>query len=313
MSEPITHMAVSEDAARIALVSDRIAGAFKTSIRNHMDVIRLGGMTRQGDSHTLSFMDYVKENWETRTDEGYVEEKLAFLIGWRGHQAADQRFKGEYRALDRDHYTQNRQSPSDTSIYHDIVVFHEVYGSGKEVPLSPSTLDYRLETHPAFNALEMNSLEKLIVPVQQRQLLELQAYVDDDEGFGKWVGLTVGGGDERRRMQRFRIDMERFYSARNKPSVDRMRRFIAEPNFYNRDDHLIKLARAVQKGEPDSSIDLNGALHAAKDQSQYAQAVMRGYEYIEAASDYFEENIDSDTFLYRSRVGDIHGPRSQQN
>lgn len=313
MSEPITHMAISEDSARIALTSDAITDAFKTCINHHMDAVRLGGMTRQGDEYTLEFIDFAKDNWSSRNQGDYLEEKLAFLLGWRGHLAADQRFKGEYRILDLDHYTQNRPSPSDTSIYHDVVVFHEVYGSGKEEPLSASTLDYRLETHPAFKALDMNALEQMIVPVQQRQLLELQAYVDDDEDFDKWAGLTVGGGDERRRVQRFRIDMERFYSARNKPSVDRMRRFIAEPNFYNRDDNLIKLARSVQSGEPDTSIDLDGALHAAKDQSQYAQAVRQGYIYIQAASDYFDGTIDSDRFLYLSRVGDIHAPRSQQN
>lgn len=313
MSEPITHMAISEDAARLALVSGRITEAFKTCIRNQMDVLRLGAMTRHGDSNTLEFINYAKENWDSRSDENYVEEKLAFLIGWRGHLAADQRFKGEYRALDREHYDYNRPSPSNTSLYHDIVVFHEVYDSGNAPPLSPSSLDYRLETHPAFKAVDMNALEKAIVPIHQRQLLELQKYLKEEDDFNSWISLTVGGGEKSRQLQRFRIDMERYYSARNKPSIDYMRRFIAEPNFYNRDDNLIKIARLVQEGTLDTGIDFDGAIHAAKDQSQYAQAIRRGYEYIEAASDYFEGSIDEDTFLYRSRIGDIHGPRSQQN
>ena len=66
-----------------------------------------------------------------------------------------------------------------------------------------------------------------------------------------------------------------------------MRRYIFEANFYNRNDPLIQLARSIQHGKPDRSIDLQEAVEAAASQSQYAQAVRKRYRYLEACSECF--------------------------
>jgi hypothetical protein len=45
----------------------------------------------------------------------HVEEKLAFLLGWRTHQAADRRFKPVYRQLQPEHYA--KEPNPDTADY----------------------------------------------------------------------------------------------------------------------------------------------------------------------------------------------------
>jgi hypothetical protein len=61
--------------------------------------------------------------------------------------------------------------------------------------------------------------------------------------------------------------------------------------------------RSIQNGTPDTSIDLQTALEAAATQSQYAQALRRGYIYLQAASDLFERRIDDEAFKDRLERG----------
>lgn len=312
MSEFLTHTAIGEDSSRLALMSDTISDAFKVCIENHMDAIILGAATRSGDAYTIKLLDYARDRWDSRQDGDYVEETLAYLIGWRTHLAGDRTFKGVFRVVDNDHYAENRPSPSDASIYHDIVVYHEVFDSGRRQPWSPSTLDFRMETHPAFKALDVLAIEDAFVPMWRQQLLELHSYLSDDEDFGQWIANIVGGDGIRPRTERFDVDLYRYTVARQHPKMDFMRRFIAEPNFYDRSDELIRLARSLQRGERDTSIDLHNALKAAEHQSQYAQGIKLGYDYLQAASDYFEGHIDAERFQLLSNMGEHHAPRSQR-
>lgn len=313
MSEHLTHVAVAEDAARIALLSDNINEAFKIAINNHMDAVRLGSVGRSGDAYTMEFLHFARDNWNSREDGDFVEEKLAFLIGWRGHLAADRRWKGEYRVVDNEHYANNKPSPSTASIYHDIVVFNEVYDRGKSFPYSKALLDYRLESHPAFKALDVLAVEEVFVPAWRRQLLELQSFLseDADDDFDRFIALTVGGSG-RPRTERFDISMLRYADAAQQPHKDFMRRFIAEPNFYDRSNAIIRLARSQQQGYTDTSINLQYAVEMAKDQSQYAQALSLAFTYYQAASDYFEGKINEERFRLLSNMGEHHAPRSQR-
>ena len=52
MSENITHTAVTDDCARLALDSPAICDAFKLCLREHLEIARLGGVTRSGDRFT---------------------------------------------------------------------------------------------------------------------------------------------------------------------------------------------------------------------------------------------------------------------
>lgn len=195
--------------------------------------------------------------------------------------------------LDPEHYRKGddeRGETSDVSIYHDAVVFREVYDWGRRAPFSPSALDFRLESHPASRALASAGLDRLLLPLWQEKLLEIHSR----------PAPSV--------FQTHRITVLRYSLALFHPDPDKMRRYILDPNFYNPGDPLIALARSIQRGGPPGGIALAEALAAAPRQSQYAQALERAWRYLHAASEYFLRRIDEQELEERCDVGKPHVP-----
>jgi hypothetical protein len=283
-----------DDGARLALHSPEICDAFKTAFSKRLDIARFSAMTRSGDNFTVKLLRDVRAKWPTRRDGDMVVEKLAFLLGWRCHLAADRTFKPVYRILQPEHYlklkSEDDSEPSDVTVYHDVVVFREVYGAGRFDPFVPSTLDFRLETHPASRALPAVDLERLMMPLWQESLLGIQS------------------STAMPRFQKVVLDVQRYARAYHSPDPDRMRRYIVEPNFYDANDPIIALVRSIQRGMPRKDIDLKQAVAAAPRQSQYSQALERAYRYLLAASEYFTGKIEEAELQARCDVGKPHVP-----
>lgn len=301
MSEHITHTAVYDDCARLALHSKAICQPFKLCLTRHHEIARLGAITRSGDRFTVQVLRTARESWANRAEGSLVEQKLAFLLGWRCHNAADRQFKPVYRKLDPSHYSGDRQlGPSDVSIYHDVVLFNEVYGGGREFPFVPAALDYQIESHPAATAISIVSAEQLLEAMWRRSLLELQSFLDKPDDHRAWLTRFLA------RYEPFEVDIDRYAQSYYKANLDRLRRFIVDANFYRHSDPLIALVRSIQCEVADQTIDLEDALEAAATQSEYAQALRRGYGYLEAASEFFEHKIDEEELRRRSDIGKPH-------
>ncbi len=293
MSEHITHTAVMDDGARLAVHSGEICEAFKQVLKSKINICRYAAMTRSGDQFTVSLLRALRDRWPRRRPGDLAEEKLAFLLGWRCHLAADRTFKPVYRILQPEHYQTSDDEdgePSDVSIYHDVVVFREVYDCGRAEPFGTSALDYRLETHPAARGMPVRALERIVLPLWQQSLVAIQ---------------TVKDGAH---FQVHRVTVQRYAAAFYNPDPDKLRRYILEPNFYNPRDPLIALARSIQRGAPRRDIVLKDALAGAARQSQYAQALERAYRYLHAASEYFTGKIDERELQVRCDVGKPHVP-----
>ncbi len=304
MSEHITHTVVQDDCVRLARHSSAICEAFKLCLTKHADIARMGAITRSGDKFTVKLLTEARERWAKRKDGDLVEEKLAFVLGWRCHLAADRQFKPIYRQVDSEHYAANRPSPSDASIYHDVIVFREIYGSGAEEPFSPASLDYRLESHPASRAINVGRAEDLLQGMWQRSLLGLQAFTEREDNAETFLKLFFA------RLEPFEVDVDRYAKAYHRTSPEKIRRFIADNNFYNAADPIITLARSIQRGKIDKTINLDEAVKAAATESQYAQALRRGYLYLVAANEFFEGRIDEAQLKSRSDLGKPHVPKS---
>jgi hypothetical protein len=283
-----------DDGARLALHSPSICDAFKLAFTRRPDIARFSAMTRSGDNFTVRLLREVRDRWPQRRDGDRNLEKLSFLLGWRCHLAADRTFKPVYRILQPEHYLKpddDASAPSDVTVYHDIVVFREVYGAGRHEPFSTSSLDYRLEGLPAAAAIPAPSLDRWVLSLWQESLLGIQSAPTFDK------------------FQKVVLDVQRYSRAFHTPDPGLMRRYIIEPNFYNPADPLIALARSLQHGTtPRPAIDLTQAVAAAPKQSQYAQALERAYRYLTAASDYFTRKIDERELERLCDVGKPHVP-----
>ncbi|HBY58866.1 MAG TPA: hypothetical protein DEH78_03535 [Solibacterales bacterium] len=287
MSEHITHVAVFEDCCRLALHSGRLAGPFRTVLNKHWDFARFGSTSRSGDRFSIAILKYCRENWP---DGGKnVEEKLAFVVAWRCHQAADRRFKPVYREVEPEHYAKPNAdnefgAPSESRVLHDVVVYREVYGSGQYPPFMRGLLDDRLHSLAGAQALDYDATFAALGGVWQRTLQQQHP----ERTAGGFVEATAKAPG---RFQRYYVDVQRYAEMFANPDADFMRRFIVEPNFYDRRDPLIALARALQRKEPLPAVPFEKAYALAADQSQYAQSLRMGLRYVFAASDFFEGKI----------------------
>ncbi len=283
MSEHITHVAVFEDSTRIGLSTGRLPQAFHLVLERHWDLARFASASRSGDRHSIPLLKDLKGKWPSRKPGDYVEEKLAFLLGWRTHQAADRRFKPVYRQLQPEHYAKesnpDTSAPSDVSVLHDAVVYREVYGNGEYAPYPPGLLEDRMTSFAASRALDANATLSLFGSVFQKSLLDLQPASQSPEAAPKVF-------------QRFYVDLQRYSEKWASPDPREALAYIYGPNFYNPGDPLIRMARALQRKQPLSGIVFDQAYEAAKSGSQYAQSLRMGVKYLLAAGDFWAGKID---------------------
>lgn len=293
MSENITHTAVTDDCARLARYSSTICPAHKEVLGKHLEIARLGGITRAGGNHVLSLLKRYRVAWPGRQEGDLMAEKLAFVLGWLCHRAADLQMKPIFRAVDPD----CPHRPTDCSVYHDVYLFREVYGAGKHEPYVSDSLAVSADSNAATRAIQTSDVEGALRSLWQRALVALHTFIPDEEDVDGWLERVF------QMRQQFYVDIRRYAEAFARPDPDKVQRFLIDVNFYEASDPLIRLARSIQEGRPDTTIDLHAAVEAAASQSQYAQALRRGMIYLQAASDLFEERIDDETFKDRLERG----------
>ncbi|MGD2174143.1 MAG: hypothetical protein PVJ27_01980 [Candidatus Brocadiaceae bacterium] len=298
MSENITHTAVCDDCCRLILHDTDTCAAFRESLSSHHDAARLGGVTRWGDRFTVDLLGRYREAWPARSEEDRaLPRKLAFVLGWLCHRAADRQLKPVFRATDPD----CDRSPTDCSIYHDVFLFREVYDEGRRAPYAPAVLEQPPESAPAAGALNVAEIEELFRLLAQRALLALHTLMPDPDEADGWLERLF----ERR--QRFRVDIGRYAEAFADPDPDKTRRFIEEINFYDPEEPLIRLARGLQHGEPVESVPLQEALDGAASGCIYARTVRRGCLYLRAANGYFLGRLEEDEVRRRLDIGEPGG------
>ncbi|MFO8006767.1 MAG: hypothetical protein R6V05_03435 [Candidatus Brocadiia bacterium] len=291
MSENITHTAVVDDCRRLALSWPAICAPFKEALRHHHDTTRLGGLTRWGDRFTVELLGRYAETWEKGDGKERAGARLAFVLGWLCHRAADRQMKPVFRAADPD----CEESPTDCSIYHDVFLFLEVYGSGAEEPYSPATLEAPLESLSAGD-VRAADVEELLRAVLQRALLGLHTLKPDARDIEGWLDGLL---DLR---QEYRVSIPRYAKALAEPDAGKVRRFIEEVNFYDPADPLIRLARSIQRNGP-ADVPMEEALEAAGGGSHYARALRRGCRYLQTGSEYFTGRITEEEGRERLDIG----------
>jgi hypothetical protein len=259
----------------------------------HLEIARLGGITRAGGWHILPLLKRYHEVWPSRQEGDWLAEKLAFVLGWLCHRAADLQMKPIFRAVDGD----CTERPTDCSVYHDVFLFREVYGAGKHEPYVPDSLDVTPASSAATRVFQAPEVEGALRSMWQRALVAMHTFVPDQEDVDGWLERVFA------MRQQFYVDIRRYAEAFANPDPDKVQRFLVDVNFYEDSDSLVRLARSIQEGTPDTTIDLPMAVEAAASQSQYAQALRRGMIYLQAASDLFERRIDDETFKDRLERG----------
>ncbi len=297
MSEHITHLAVAEDSARVVSNDPEFNAILLDSIRRFPRALRLGSTTRSGDAFILPLLTKWREDWKENDPR---TQKLAYILGWSGHLAADRTFKPVFRITDLAHYTRGFPGPADASIYHDAIMFSQAYHNGQDPPFRPSALMHDLKGHPAADYVPVSHVESSIGATFRTQLASIKTFLP--EQIEDWEQQWKVQNNEK---QKFNVDLDRYTAAHHHPDPSQLRQFIIEPNFYNPEDPIIRMARDMQeKGKTD--VKLSDALEGTENQSLYAQSLKLGYDFLKTCSDYFGKKISLDQAKVNFRIGKPH-------
>lgn len=269
MSEHITHYAVCDDCLRLMSRMAEIHPALQAAARDHRDIARLGSVTRSTDSFNPQLLQRLRDGWESRRPEENLEKKLAYSLGTLLHRAADRTMKPVFRDLGAG----DAQDPTDVSVYHDVFLFREVYQGGTELPYSPTMFG------------EETAFEETFRVLVQRALLAMHTFIPDRTDPEGWLDRLF------RLRQDFYVEIKRYAQAYHSPDPAKYQAYIVDAGFYDPEDALIRLARAIQNGEtvPDGAV--TAAVDTAAPRTQYAQALQRGMGYLRAANRFFGREI----------------------
>ena len=292
MSESVTHTGILDDCFRLMQVSDPICDAFKEVAESENDFARLGGITRSGDRFTVQLLDRFRKRWAERKPEDKLEPKLAFVLGWLTHRAADRQMKPVFRDAEPD----RTQSPSDCSVYHDAFVFKEVFAGGREAPYSTATFEAGMQSLPAASAFDTADVEAFFRALLQRALIELHTFIPDRDDIEPWLEKLSA------LQQGFYVDVDRYAAAIYKPDPEKVKRFLTDVNFYDREDPIVVAARGIQHGDGTTASQVKEAA-TADAKSHYAQALQMGYGYLCAASEFFSSEMSTEALKARLDVG----------
>lgn len=282
MSEHIVHTAIVDDCLVLIRRSPTIHPAFVAVVSEHAEIARLGGITRSGDKHNPRLLSELRAGYPWAADDSQSATRLAFVIGWLSHRAADRNFKEVFRRLDPD----STLSPRDCSVYHDVWALREVYG------LNAAPFDAEL----LREGRDGTGFERLSRTLVQRALIGVHTLTPEAEP-GAWIDRLV------RTRSTYRVNLHRYADALHRPDPDKVRRFITEPVFYDSDDAIIQLARAGAEAGPvvvDTSVT---------PRSLYGRALARAWRYVSAASAYFAGDLASADLTEQLDIGKPEVPK----
>ena len=296
MSEHITHIAVAEDSARLAARDPAYSDLFREAAAQFPDALRLGSTTRSGDTFIFPLLTEWRGDWQ-RDDPR--TEKLAYVIGWAGHLAADRTFKPTYRITDLAYYLRGFPGPTHATIYQDVASFEHVYAGGQREPFHPATLTHHLSGMPGAELFPVAAVE----PLMAYELADRLARLKDFSALGA-EGWEEHYGTLLSERQRFYVDVARYTEAAEQPAVGRLHQYLLAPNFYDPDDPLLRYTETLRAGDEPAE-DLAAVLATPGD-SLYAQSLVLGHSFFRAISDYFTGAITEEEGRERMRTFQPH-------
>lgn len=173
MSEYITHIAIQEDSARLALHAPNICDAFKYCFKHHGLAARLGSSSRGNSTFIVQNIHHYRDIWASRKVEDRLEDKLAYTLGWITHRAADRFFKPRYGIFDKN---PDNKHPVEIRILHDVETYDKVYDNGALAPFTKGFDERDMASHPAAKLLDLAKAEDLFGPKYQADFLSLQSF-----------------------------------------------------------------------------------------------------------------------------------------
>ena len=285
MSEYLAHVAVLDDAARLAQRSPTIPEPVQSALRHHTEWARIGAMSRGNHLYTVPLLTDYRDRLAAGGLDEPTRQRLAFVMGWIAHRAADIYVKAMHRAtLPERYYFQDERLGGTVSVprlWNDIDLYREVYRDGGRGGIPPGLLSRDLADHPAASALDASAAEPVVHARAMAEMAALHASVaDESTPFEARLDAFLEA------RQPLYVLLERYADRVERPDPEERQRHSVAARFYDAGDPLLQLAEALREGEtPD--VDLGGAVAAAEAEgSQYAQILALTLRWFDAAGDF---------------------------
>jgi hypothetical protein len=291
MSDHIAHLGICDDSFRLAALHPEIHPAFKQVMATHRDIAHLGAVTRTADKWSADIIVHARDH----ADDPLARQKLAFVLGALTHRAADRLtkpitncWKGSPDA------GPSGGEANESKIMQDILVFREVYGSGRGAFADPFT-----ETVLAGPLTEAgHRAEQYFRVLLRRALIAMHTIAPDPDNIQPWLTEFLS------RLQTWPKSLRQYAELAAEWDPVKVQRYLIEKNFYCRDDALIVLARDIQRGSTVSPQRVAAVVAGTgKSNSRYARALAKAIEYLVAAGELYAGTIELDQARQRFDVG----------
>ena len=293
MSENITHVAVCDDVTRLASRHPEAHADLIRALREQQDVARFGAGTQSADRWTADLLTWAgAESAKAPADrDPRLEAKLAFVLGALTHRAADRLMKPIIYFPEA---TEGHEGFVEATIHCDVFVFKEIYGGGS----GPDAGPYPRAILDAPVTEGQRQLEEYFRVVWRRAIVAMHTFSPDRSDMQGWMDKLLDT------LQQFPMEMARYARIAAEWDPAKVKRYLEDTHFYDRDDPLIRCARDIQHGRAVSAAEVVAAAGATDESSsRYARALAKGLGYVLAAGRLYAGEIDVAEAKTRFDVG----------
>ncbi len=290
MSEHLTHVAVYEDTVRLIKANrENFPKIFTQSVEECHD----SGLFCSGSRGNHLYAIPIIEKFKNRKPESFStrdKEQIAGAIGWLTHRASDLQMKPIFGIIEKGEHPVFHDN--ECQMFHDAVMFKEVYKGGtlsSKSPyqkFSPATLAHGMKGNPAADYLNVPLTENVFTHYFLSEMAGLQHFINELDDVDEYCDLLIENS------QNLYEDLRIYIDAFQSPDYHKLVYYIHNFNVYDEEDALIKIVRDIQINDKFPLPErLQEALSTADQQSQYAQALKKGYDYLIGAGKFYNNEI----------------------
>jgi hypothetical protein len=292
MSEHITHIAVYEDCASIVKHSGtRFTKAFHHALDEAFDTGLFCSGARGNHLYAVPILEQNRTVYKQGKASSEIMEQIAGAIGWLTHRAADLQMKPVFDLVE------NLNNPllvrDESQMYHDAVTFRHVFSGGNKSSrsehslLTPATLANKMHPAKASGHIHTERVENIFTHYLMLELLNTNVFIHQKADIERFAEKIID------QSQDLYEDLRIYIRAFESPEPFKQQGYITNFNIYNENDSLIQFVRYAQESDkPHPTIKLDDAIEKAQSQSHYAQALKKGYDFLSAASSFFDEKLE---------------------
>lgn len=298
MSEYIVHVAIMQDCFNIMLQSSLFHPLLKEIVMQQRDFGEAASTTMSGDHYTWRILEDLRSRWATRTAEEHLEPKLAFVLGWVSHRAADRQMKPVFRAT-VDPLTRATIG-NECTLYNEAEIYKNYYMNHPDDPYK-DVYDILLN-RPYDQCFHVEATKKLFNGMLKMAFMRMHtmkpSLTYDVDGIEAWIDniYTL--------LQQFKINMELEAQIIAAPDPVKYQKYIVDTCFFSKDDSLIDIAIRLRNNQHIDTKQIDAALTAPQ-KSDYAIALQTALRYTRACNDYLFSNMTTEALRDALDIGKL--------